>query len=569
MNSLDLMFDWLLAATLRASVLAVIILGIQLVLRRWLPAPWRYALWLPMLLVMVLPVLPEVPFGWSPKSSVEAPVSAMPSPVAADAVIHDAGMTPAPAMSEPRAFAVNPFAIVWISGACIVFTMGVIGYRKSMRRIERDAVAPDETLVRSIHAAAHEVGLRKMPRVIVSPAVGSPAVTGIFRHSLLLPAGFPKGFTDSESRLILLHELTHLKRHDLAVNGLACVLQALHWFNPILWFAFARMRADREEACDAQVLSIGTADRRAEYGTALLKLQGGFASHGLSLGFVGIFERSAGMKSRIREISTHRSGGFAGRASGAGILALLVAFGATKAQEPVKPKAPAEANDKAEKFRSPGQIAIDRKLDTIIVPQVDFENTTFEEGIDFIRLRSAELDRQEAKPELKGVNIVLLVPSEKSNTTLNLEKITLRRKDITMREFMEDICRLAGMEFRVDDNSLIVYPPGAPAGLERRGPAVKPEGASADFASKLIIPRIKFEDVTLKEAVDFLNRSAKELTKEGPVFPIVLDPNADPTARVRELRLQNAPLFAALKYITEASGHTWQANDKELRIMGK
>lgn len=569
MNSLDLMFDWLLAATLRASVLAVIILGIQLVLRPWLPAPWRYALWLPMLLVMVLPVLPEVPFGWSPKSSVEAPVSAMTSPVAADAVIPDAGLIATPAMSEPQAASVNPFAIVWVSGACIVFAMGVIGYRRSMRRIERDAVAPDETLVRLIEAAAGEVGLRKMPRVIVSPAVGSPAVTGIFRHSLLLPAGFPDGFSETESRLILLHELTHLKRHDLAVNGLACVLQALHWFNPILWLAFARMRADREEACDAQVLSIGREDRRAEYGSALLKLQGGFASHGLSLGFVGIFERSAGMKSRIRGISGHRRGGLAGRVSGAGIIALLVAFGATKAQEPAKPKAPAEAKGKAAAPRTLGQIAIDHKLDTIIVPQVDFENTRLVEGIEFIRLRSVELDREEQKPHLKGINFVLLLPPAESNKPFNLDRITFQKRNLTIREFVVEICQLAGMEFRVDDNALTIYPPGGLDGAIKSEPKPKPVGAAADFASKLIIPRINFEEVTLQEAVDFLNQKAKELTKEGPVFPIVLDPKADPKAKVQEIRIKNAPLFAALKYVTEASGHTWTANDKELRIMGK
>lgn len=565
MNPLDLMFDWLLAATLRASVLAVIILGIQLVLRRWLPAPWRYALWLPMLLVMVLPVLPEVPFGWSSKSSVEAPVSAMPSPVAADAVIPDAGLVAAPTMSQPQAASVNPFAIVWISGACIVFAMGVIGYRKSMRRIERDAVAADETLLRSIHAAAHEVGLRKTPRVIVSPAVGSPAVTGIFRHSLLLPAGFPEGFADSESRLILLHELTHLKRHDLAVNGLACVLQALHWFNPILWFAFARMRADREEACDAQVLSIGKADRRAEYGSALLKLQGGFASHGLSLGFVGIFERSAGMKSRIRGISVHRRGGLAARVSGAGIIALLVAFGATKAQERVKPEPP----KKAEAARTPGQIAIDHKLDTIIVPRVDFENTRLVEGIEFIRLRSVELDREEVKPHLKGINFVLLLPPAESNKPFNLDKITFQKRNLTIREFIVEICQLAGMEFRVDDNAVTIYPPGGLDTARKAEPKPKPVGAAADFASKLIIPRINFEEVTLQEAVDFLNQKAKELTKDGPVFPIVLDAKANPAGKVQEIRIKNAPLFAALQYVTEASGHTWTANDKELRITSK
>ena len=67
MNSIEIIFEWLLAASLRASVLAVVVLGIQFVLRHRLPAAWRHALWLPMLAVLILPVLPEAPFALFPQ----------------------------------------------------------------------------------------------------------------------------------------------------------------------------------------------------------------------------------------------------------------------------------------------------------------------------------------------------------------------------------------------------------------------------------------------------------------------------------------------------------------------
>lgn len=148
-----------------------------------------------------------------------------------------------------------------------------------------------------------------------------------------LDTGFPAGFNATETRLILLHEFSHLKRLDLPLNWLMCLLQAMHWFNPLLWFAFARMRADRESACDARVLSIDATDRRAEYGGALLKLQCAAPSQALSLGFVGIFEKGSEIKARIREISTHRPGRAAWRLTGASILTLLMVFGVTKGQE--------------------------------------------------------------------------------------------------------------------------------------------------------------------------------------------------------------------------------------------
>jgi len=63
MTWFDAFFHWLLAAGLRASLLAIGVFAFQAILRRWLPARWRYALWLPMVLVLLAPVLP--PSRWS------------------------------------------------------------------------------------------------------------------------------------------------------------------------------------------------------------------------------------------------------------------------------------------------------------------------------------------------------------------------------------------------------------------------------------------------------------------------------------------------------------------------
>jgi general secretion pathway protein D len=59
---------------------------------------------------------------------------------------------------------------------------------------------------------------------------------------------------------------------------------------------------------------------------------------------------------------------------------------------------------------SSGVAYINRKLERIIIPRVDFEDTTVEEAIDFLRLRAAELDTTELVPERKGVNFVIRKP---------------------------------------------------------------------------------------------------------------------------------------------------------------
>src|SRR5437762_409184 len=96
--------------------------------------------------------------------------------------------------------------------------------------------------------------------------------------------------TPQELRFVFLHELAHLKRRDIAVNWLTTILQILHWFNPLVWLAFARMRVDRELACDELALSFAAAGESKSYGGAIIKLVEGFARPAALPGLVGILE---------------------------------------------------------------------------------------------------------------------------------------------------------------------------------------------------------------------------------------------------------------------------------------
>ncbi|MFN4873902.1 MAG: M56 family metallopeptidase [Akkermansiaceae bacterium] len=460
MNTIDTVFEWLLAATLRASVLVVAVLFIRMIVRRWLSAGWRHALWLPMLAVLVIPVLPEASFGLFPKAaeqpttasevfvsssgSTETSISAMPAPEV------EAEMKTASPINV--AAPVNYFAIAWLVGACGVLAAGIIGYRQNMLRIRTNAITPDRMLQASIDEAAREVGLKRTPQTLISSSVASPAVTGFIRPILLLPAGFPEGFSASEVRLILLHELTHLKRLDLQLNWLVCVLQAAHWFNPLLWFAFARMRADREAACDASVLSIDAKDYRAEYGSALLKLECVAPSRMLSLGFVGIFERDSEIKSRIKEISAHRPNRFLWQAVGGSIVTLLMVFGITKGQE-AKPQEVAAAP--AELKVDEATVEIQNKLNSIIIPRIDFEDRTLQESIDYLRMRAAEFDEEELDPAKKGLNFVILNPNEGA-AAIKIDELKLR--NVPLSTVLKLMCDKIHYRYSVENFSIVLAP---------------------------------------------------------------------------------------------------------------
>ncbi len=101
------------------------------------------------------------------------------------------------------------------------------------------------------------------------PAGSSPALVGLLRPRVALPADFEQRFPPTQRHLILAHERVHLERLDNLWNLLACVLAALHWWNPLAWWALRRFRADQEPACDAAVLAAHPA-ARADYTQALL-----------------------------------------------------------------------------------------------------------------------------------------------------------------------------------------------------------------------------------------------------------------------------------------------------------
>ncbi|MEQ1748248.1 MAG: M56 family metallopeptidase [Prosthecobacter sp.] len=305
MNTLELIFEWLLQASFRASLLTVAVLLIQRMLRRYLSVRWQYALWLPLLIVLLMPVLPESRWSVASVFTFDVPAINLP-PVS---VVADAMPTTMPAPSVMPVEATKPVdwphvrVVTWVVGVFLVLLTGMVSFTRTLTRVRRTREPISDELAARINEVTQEVGLKQKPRLLMSPRIQSPAVTGLLRPLLLLPTGFDRDFTAEEQSLILHHELMHLRRGDLPLNTLLCVLMALHWFNPLLWLAFFKVRADREASCDAQVLENATPQLRSAYGHALLKIESAFAPLRLSLGFIGILQRHASLRTRIRSIA--------------------------------------------------------------------------------------------------------------------------------------------------------------------------------------------------------------------------------------------------------------------------
>jgi bla regulator protein BlaR1 len=104
----------------------------------------------------------------------------------------------------------------------------------------------------------------------ISNEAYGPGVWRIWRPVIVLPEGIVNRLTDAELEVVLMHELAHVRRRDNLFGAAQLLIGALAWFHPLVWLIDRRLLAEREMACDEEVLRRG--GDPAHYTSGLLKI---------------------------------------------------------------------------------------------------------------------------------------------------------------------------------------------------------------------------------------------------------------------------------------------------------
>jgi bla regulator protein BlaR1 len=139
--------------------------------------------------------------------------------------------------------------------------------------------------------------------VMETTEVKTPALFGFVRPRLLLPEGMLRSFSREDLRHVFIHELSHLRRNDIAVGWLQAVVLTIHWFNPVVWFALHRWRGDREFATDELALHHLEVNENRDYGSTILKLLENSSRPVPLPAVAGILEDRRQLVGRIRQIA--------------------------------------------------------------------------------------------------------------------------------------------------------------------------------------------------------------------------------------------------------------------------
>ena len=160
-------------------------------------------------------------------------------------------------------------AAIW--AAVVLVIAGSLAYSAFVvRRIVRQAKPLDsEDWLTPLWEVADRLGLDEAPRLLRSDDAKMPFACGVLHPTIVLSAECDSWSLDRR-RAVLLHELAHVRRHDLAGHTLGRLACAVYWFHPLVWTAAKQLRAESERACDDLALACGT--RATDYAEHLLEI---------------------------------------------------------------------------------------------------------------------------------------------------------------------------------------------------------------------------------------------------------------------------------------------------------
>jgi len=196
-----------------------------------------------------------------------------------DFIVDPAPLAPSPKQEAalPSLSPADMIIALWLAGATAILLYIIVSYIRVAIRLR--------TATRS------DIGVYQSDRI------AAPFVFGIINPKIYIPYSL----TDNDIPYVLEHERSHIKRNDHIAKLTALLILAVHWFNPLIWVAFAFFCRDMEIACDESVVAPKSRTERQRYSTALLSCSIGGDPMLCSVAFGEV-----GVKERIKYIMNFR-----------------------------------------------------------------------------------------------------------------------------------------------------------------------------------------------------------------------------------------------------------------------
>jgi TonB family protein len=164
-------------------------------------------------------------------------------------------------------------AIVWALGSSISLAVLLVGCARLTWLASRSVKLSEGPSREAANSLCHQFGLVRDIELVQTRHPALLVTWGWLRPRILLPEE-ARDWPIERVRIVLAHELAHIRRRDWLVQIAAEILRSLYWFNPVVWIACRTLRRQSELACDDVVLGLGV--EGPAYATHLLDIARNF-----------------------------------------------------------------------------------------------------------------------------------------------------------------------------------------------------------------------------------------------------------------------------------------------------
>ena len=185
--------------------------------------------------------------------------------------------------------------VVYGAGVALVLLYDLLIYARLRKEI-RQGREGSPFLQEKIRRTAEKYHLPLQENVRVCAGIETPFLCGLFKPVLVIP----ESMEESIDEKVLLHEMLHRKYKDVLVNFALHLLQALHWYNPFVYWLCRIIRNDSEALCDQRVLEKLEGEEKREYGMLLLDMAD--SRYASRIGTTSMANGAKNIKTRIGRI---------------------------------------------------------------------------------------------------------------------------------------------------------------------------------------------------------------------------------------------------------------------------
>lgn len=159
-----------------------------------------------------------------------------------------------PDPSHLEAHVAGLLAVAWLLGVAVTGCYAALKIARARALLRSCSDAPSD-LVEAASQLARTLGMSRPSRVVLTDRPFGPAAFGVVRPTILLPDSLAKSLRPDQLRLILAHELIHIRRRDVLAGRIQLAAQLLWWFHPLVWWANRQASRVREWCCDREVIA--------------------------------------------------------------------------------------------------------------------------------------------------------------------------------------------------------------------------------------------------------------------------------------------------------------------------